>query len=106
MATRRYRLSRRARADLDAIADYLRERDSGAARSVMMALRDAFRYLADNSGSGTARDDLHPHLRVYSPGRPARNYALFFYRRSDGIEISDIVHAARDWEGMFARGER
>lgn len=106
MAGRQFRLSRRARADLDAISDYLREQNRNAARKVMLALLESFRFLADNPGSGTARDDLHPNVRVFSPARPARNYVVFFYPRSDGIEISDVVHAAQDWEGMFARDER
>ena len=106
MAAGRYYLSRRARADLDAIADYLRERNPSAARSVLTALYDTFQSLASNPQSGTRRDDLHPNVRLVTSPRPARNYIVFFYPRPDGVEISDIVHAAQDWEGMFGRGER
>jgi toxin ParE1/3/4 len=106
MTAGRYYLSRRARADLDAIVDYLRERDPTAARSVLTALRTTFQLLADNPESGTRRDDLHPNVRLFTSRRPARNYVVFFYPRPDGVEISDIVHAAQDWEGMFGRGER
>ena len=106
MAARRYHLSRRARADLDAISTYLAERSPGAARRVLTELRDTFQLLARNPQIGTRRDDLYPNVRIFTPSRPASNYLVFFYPRPDGVEISDVIHAARDCEGMFARGER
>jgi toxin ParE1/3/4 len=106
MAAHRYRLSRRARSDLDAIAEYLSENSPEAARGVLIELRDTFQLLAHNPEIGTARGDLHPNVRLFTPARPASNYVVFFYQSAGGVEISDIIHAARDWEGMFARGER
>jgi toxin ParE1/3/4 len=106
MAARRYYLSRRARADLDTISEYLRERSPEAARHVLTELRNTFQLLAKNPELGTRRDDLHPNVRVFSPSRPARNYIVFYYPRSNGVEIWDVIHAAQDWEGMFAHGQR
>jgi toxin ParE1/3/4 len=106
MAARRYHLSRRARADLDTIADYLRAHNPAAAHKVLTALYGTFQFLADNPESGTPRKDLHPNVRLFTSRRPARNYVIFFYPQPGGVEISDIVHAAQDWEGMFERGER
>jgi toxin ParE1/3/4 len=106
MASRRYFLSRQARADLDSIAAYLREKSPSAARRVLTELFRTFQFLAAAPESGTQRDDLYPKARLFTPSRPAANYVVFFYARSDGVEISDIIHAAQDWEGMFSRGER
>jgi toxin ParE1/3/4 len=106
MAARRYKLSRRARADLDSISDYLGERSPKSARRVLNELCNAFEYLARNPESGTRRDDLHPGVRIFAPPRPARNYVINFYPRPDGVDISDVIHSARDWAGMFAGGER
>jgi toxin ParE1/3/4 len=106
MASRRYYLSRRAQDDLDEIASYLAERSPDSARRVLGELRHTFKLLARNPESGTRRDDLHPNVRLFTPSRPASNYAIFFYPRPDGIEISDVIHAARDWIGMFSSGQR
>jgi toxin ParE1/3/4 len=69
-------------------------------------LRHTFLFLAANPNAGTLADSLRQGIRMYSPARPARNYLIFFYLRSDGVEISDVIHAARDWAGMFDREER
>jgi toxin ParE1/3/4 len=45
-------------------------------------------------------------VRIFTPSRPARNYVVFFYPHPDGIEISDVIRAAQDWEELFARGDR
>jgi plasmid stabilization system protein ParE len=60
MAAGRFHLSRRARADLDFIANYLAEHSPDAARRVLSELRESFRTLAQNPHIGTRRDDLHP----------------------------------------------
>lgn len=106
MATRKYLLSRQARADLDSITNYLAQKNRTAARRVLLELLRTFEFLAENPDCGTHRDDLFPNARLFSPSRPASNYVVFFYPISEGVEISDVVHAAQDWEGMFLRGER
>jgi toxin ParE1/3/4 len=106
MVPRRYFLSRQAHADLDSISSYLAERSPSAARQVLIELHNTFQSLATNPEIGTRRDDLYLNARLFSPARPADNYVIFFYSRSDGVEISDIIHGAQDWEGMFARGDR
>ena len=106
MASRRYLLSRRARADLDSIVEFLATRNPGAARRVLTELRTTFQSLALNPEMGTRRDDLHADVRLFTPSRPAGNYVVFYYPTIDGVEIADIIHAAQDWEGMFAQGDR
>lgn len=103
----RYRLSRQADADLDDIADYVASERPRAAIRILNTLHDAFRTLATNPEIGTLRDDLLPNLRTFSPRHPASNYIIFYYELlGGGIEISDVVHGARDWMTLFISGER
>jgi len=106
MPSPRYRISKRALADLDGIADYVGERNPNAASRVLQTLLKSFESLAGSPATGIARDDLHPGLRIFSPVRPAHNYVICFYSFDDGIEISDVIHAARDWPELFHSGDR
>jgi plasmid stabilization system protein ParE len=106
MANRRYYLSRQARADLDGITEYLRVRSPESARRVLLELKSTFQVLADGPELGTRRDDLRTNVRIFSPSRPARHYIVFYYPHPNGIEISDVIHAAQDWPEMFSRDER
>lgn len=102
----RYRLSRRALADLSEIADYLKQHSSVAAERVLDSLLRAFEILAENNELGAPRDDLHPGLRMFVPKKPAHNFVILYYPIEGGIEVSDVVHAARDWLGLFLHGDR
>jgi len=102
----RYRLSRRADRDLDEILEYVADRSPDAAVRILEALEETFRLLASSPLIGTLREDLRPNLRVFRSKRPADKYLVFFYPLSDGVEISTVIHGARDYLGMFLRGER
>ena len=75
--SRPYRLTERAEADVDAIADFIAGDSVDAAVKVVLALEDAFVLLASRSGIGHARTDLtdrplkfwtvHSYLVVYDP---------------------------------------
>jgi toxin ParE1/3/4 len=104
MTSKRFRLSHRAQADLEGVVDFLSERSLAATERVLDTLLNTFELLADNPMMGMNRDD--PHLRMFVPRRPAENFVIFYYPLSDGIEVSDVIHAAQDWVGMFDRGER
>ena len=106
MAAPQFYLSRRARAYLDLIADYLAKHSATAPRRVLLELWNTFKVLAASPEIGNRRDDLHPNVRTFTPSRPASSYIVFYYPRADGVEISDVIHAARDWPEMFASGER
>lgn len=101
-----YRLSRQADRDLDGIADHIADFNPTAALDVLDTLHDTFAFLAKNPEAGTLREDLRPRLRIFSPGRPAHNYVIFFHPRADGIEVISVIHGAQDWTAMFRRGER
>lgn len=102
----RYRLSRQADEDLDAIADYLGGRSPEAALRVLEALHETFTTLGESPHLGTLRNDLRPALRVFRCKKPADSYLVFYFPLADGVEISTVIHASRDYLGMFARGQR
>jgi plasmid stabilization system protein ParE len=106
MTLRKYRFSRQAQNDLAEIADYLSERSARAADRVLDAFLMTFERLAENPWMGMNRADLHPGLRMFVPRRRADSFVIFYYPLSDGIEVSDVVHASQDWLGMYERGER
>jgi len=106
MANRGYRLSDQAVRDLEGIATYLGERSVDAADAVIDELTRTFKTLLGNPEVGTKLDEVRSDLRVFVPSHPAASYLVFFYGSDDGVLISDVVHAARDWIGMLKRGER
>lgn len=106
MSSRRYQFSEQALADLEEISSFLYTRSSVAAKNVLDSLEKALRTLAEDPELGLRRDDLHLGIRMFVPAKPAQRYVIFYYIAEEAIEISDIVHSARDWVGMFARSER
>ncbi len=106
MAAQTFRLTHQALADLDEISDYLRERSPAAATRVLAELVHTFKMLASNPEIGMRRDDLHAGLRMFTASRPATNYVVFYSIIPDGVLITDIIHGARNWTGMFLSGER
>jgi toxin ParE1/3/4 len=106
MAMRRYRLAHRAVADLEQISDYIGQRNPSAADRVIDELFKSFDLLAGEPEMGISLHELRPQLRMLQPSKPAANYLVFYYPVPDGVMISGVIHAARDWVGMFSRGER
>ena len=105
MSLNRYRLSRHATVDLEQIADYLGDRSPAAADRVIDTLFRTFDALTSNPEIGTSLDHLRADLQMFVPDRPADRYVVFYYRVPDGILIAGVIHSARDWLGMFMRGE-
>ena len=58
-----------------------------------------------NPEMGMSLDELRAELRMV-PSKPATNYLIFYYVVPDGIMVSGVIHASRDWIGMFTRHER
>jgi toxin ParE1/3/4 len=106
MATKTYRLSNQAIQDLQNITETIAKENAAGAERVLDALLASFELLGSNPEAGTARDDLHKGVRMFVPRSPADNYVVFFYPIAHGIEVSDVLHAKRDWEGLFLRKER
>jgi plasmid stabilization system protein ParE len=103
-----YRLSGQADKDLDDISAYIAEDNASAAKRVSTAIIRTLQFLAKHPQSGMVRDDLRSGLRAFPARRPAHNYVILYYVNEDQdcIDVSDIIHGARDWGGLVARGDR
>ena len=106
MTRHRFRIARRAVADLEEIAEYIGQRNPSAADRVIDVLFRSFAQLADNPDYGISLDELRSNLRMFQPSKPAAKYLVFYYFVPDGVMISAVIHSARDWIGLFSRGER
>ncbi len=97
---RRYRLSRRAKKDLDKIWLHIARDNIKAATRFVDLLTDKFPLLADSPRMGRLREDLQPDLRSF----PVKNY-LIFYRPlgKTGVAIVRVVHGARDLRSLFPK---
>ena len=85
-----YRLSRRAAADLEAIADYTIEQFGIAqARHYRDSLRLCFARLSENPRMGRRAEQLLPGLRRFEH----RSHVVFYTRSKNEIFIVRILHA-------------
>lgn len=88
-----YRLSERAEADVEAIADFIADDSIDAAVKVVLALEDAFVQLASRPDIGHAREDLTDRplkfWNVYS-------YLVVYDPADDPLTIIAVLHGARD----------
>jgi plasmid stabilization system protein ParE len=105
MALPIFRLSRRAVSDLEQIVDYLGTRNPSATDRVIEELFNTFEALVTDPGKGMSLEELRPKLRISIPSKPASNYLVFYYVVADGVMVSRVLHAARDWMSIFSRGE-
>ncbi len=99
-----YRLTRQAMEDIDKIWDYIGNQNDNpdVADKLVAWFHNSFKRLANAPGSGLHRDDLSPGMRVF----PVGNYLVFYHPSADGIDITGIVHARRNWAEMFEGGQR
>lgn len=101
--SRRLRYARRAKADLDAVWDYVSEAaDPEIADSVIERLRAQCQKLAQLPATlGTTRPELRENIR----STPCMGYIIFFRYRENSVEILNILAAARDIHAYFGDGE-
>jgi toxin ParE1/3/4 len=91
-----YRLSRLARSDLDQIWDYIAHDNPPAARAMIARIIGALDNLFIFPNLGPLRDDLSPGLRSF----PVRPYLILYRPRGGAIEVSRIVHGARNLDAL------
>ncbi len=94
---RRYRVSRRADRDLDDIADFIAEHNPSAAIRVIDGLEERFGLLAAQPFLGESCNELRLGLRRFVVG----SYVVYYMPTASGIEVSRVLHGARDVEGLF-----
>lgn len=88
-----YRLTERAKADVEAIADFIAADSIDAALKVVHALEEAFVLLASRPGIGHARDDLTDRpLNFWS----VYSYLVVYEPAADPLTIVAVLHRARD----------
>ena len=86
-----YRLTERAEADVEAIADFIAGDSVDAAVKVVLALEDAFGLLASRPGIGHVRQDLTE--------RPVKFWSVYSYLvvydpAGDPLTIVAVLHGA------------
>ena len=91
--TARFRLTPRAAADLDDIADYTLDQ-WGAAKMgrYLRSLNQRFEWLARNPFAGRERNDVHPGYRSFPEGR----HVIFYVVSDEGIDIIGVPHQSMD----------
>lgn len=94
-----FRLTPRALADLDAIADYTLEK-WGAAQmeSYLRALDDRFQRLADNPMLGRERNNVGRGYRSFRQGA----HLIFYLVLENEIQIIGVPHASMDIDAYLA----
>lgn len=95
----RYHLSRFALADLDQIWELIARDNPTAAREAISRILNAIDKLIDFPGMGPACDDLHAGMRRF----PVPPYLVFYFPREGGIDVTRVIHGARDLPAMFPR---
>ena len=91
----KYRLSKRAFADIVGIGEYTIERFGiEQARRYRDRLEDALQTLADNPERGRAADDIAPGLRRSN----YQSHAVFYRLEARGVLIVRVLHQRMDFE--------
>jgi toxin ParE1/3/4 len=86
------RQRQQARADLDAIWDYIAADNPNAADALLHRIGDTLRIRADNPRAGRERPELAASLRSF----PVGNYIVFYLPLSDGINVVRILSGYLD----------
>ena len=91
------RITELARSDLDRIWDYIAQNNPAAAdRLVDQIVANCFK-LASNPSLGRSRLQYIEGLRSHR----VRNYLIFYFPITEGVEIARVLHGARDLPRMF-----
>ena len=86
------RQRQQARADLDAIWDYIAADNPDAADALVNRIGNTLRMLADNPRIGRERSELAASLRSF----PVGNYIVFYLPLPDGIDVVRILNGYLD----------
>ncbi|MCW2317384.1 toxin ParE1/3/4 [Rhodoblastus acidophilus] len=87
----RLKITPRAAADLEDIADFIAREAPRAAVRLVERIQQTARLLRDHPQLGSPRNDIARDLRLF----PVGNYLILFRALDDGVEIVRILHGAR-----------
>lgn len=96
----RYSFSDAAVRDLDEICTQIAEVNPRAASELFEAIRKKCRLVAGFPNMGKGYERLAPGLR----GFIVKDYIVFYYPRTDGIDVVRVVSGYRDLELLFVDG--
>jgi len=91
------RLIKAAEADLEAIGDWLAERNPLAAVHLLEWLQKGFRLMADNPKIGRPFVEASSDARIFVIG----DYLVLDREHPDGLDIVRVVHGRRDRTLLF-----
>ncbi len=92
-----YSFSEIAVRDLDEICDRIGQVNVKAASELFEAIRQKCRLVAQFPNMGKNYSKLAPRLR----GFIIKDYIVFYYPRSDGIDVARVISGYRDLEILF-----
>jgi toxin ParE1/3/4 len=98
------RLTPAARADIEAIVDYLNERNPIAAIRFVEAAEATFEQLEFAASAFPALQSSHPRLQGlrWRPLTGAfRRYLVFYRVRDEYVDVVRVLHSARDLESLL-----
>lgn len=88
----RFRKRQNAVADLNSIWSFVAADNEKAADKLLDRIGRALTMLAQNPQAGRERADLLAELRSFTVG----NYTIFYFPKSDGIEVVRVLHGRQD----------
>jgi toxin ParE1/3/4 len=94
-----YSFSAEAIQDLDEMCQYIAQNDQRAANKIFDTIRKKARLLSQFPNMGKPYHELAPNLR----GATVEDYIIFYYPRTDGIDVARIVSGYRDLEQLFEK---
>ncbi|MCL2640198.1 MAG: type II toxin-antitoxin system RelE/ParE family toxin [Phycisphaerales bacterium] len=92
-----FRVSPETASDLEEIWNFIAQDNPIAANRVIEQILDVFRRLADTPRMGRQREELAAGLRSH----PFGNYIILYKIRGEYIEITRIIHSARNLHAIF-----
>ena len=93
----RFRVSDAAQADLEDIWIYVARDDTDAADKLIRSIASRFSKLASMPELGRRREELLSGVRSF----PVGTYIIFYSPMADGIEVTRILHGARNFPPIF-----
>jgi toxin ParE1/3/4 len=87
-----YRLKPQARTDIEAIGDYIAERNPAAAMALMNRFTRRWELLVTQPFSGAPREDIANGLRYLVIGQ----YLTFYRVTDDAVETKRVLHGRRN----------
>jgi toxin ParE1/3/4 len=93
----RVHTSRRAQLDIDQVYDYIADDNPAAADDWVDEVKRISRMLAESPLAGRERESLARGVRSFALG----SYLIFYRITQDGIELTRVIHGARNIEDLL-----